>query len=176
VATASLNGKPHARLEHRSPGRVRARVPKGERNPVRMQEIQDELAQHPNVRHVEVNSATGSVLVTGEGTHRLQSALADVLTLIESAAQEESQEAGVDATVQLVKTADQKLRGLTNGRFSLRALVPATFITLGVRQLLRQGLSIGVVPWYVLVYYGVDSFLKLYPHYAPQREDTVVAK
>jgi hypothetical protein len=25
----------------------------------------------------------------------------------------------------------------------------------------------------VLIYYGVDSFLKLYPHYAPQRGDTV---
>jgi hypothetical protein len=138
-----------------------------------MQAIGDELAQHPAVRNVEVNSRTGSVLVTGEGTGRLRSAVSDVLTLIESVGHEESREAGVEATVQLVKRADQKLRGVTNGRFSLRALVPALFISVGIRELLKQGLSLGTIPWYVLIYYGVDSFLKLYPDYAPQRSDTV---
>lgn len=173
MPVASLNGKPRARLEHRSQGRVRVRVPKGERTPDRMQDVRDRLASHPNVRHVEVNSATGSVLVTGESTHHLQSALADVLTVVESVGQEEAREAGIDATVALVKSADEKLRGLTSGRFSLRALVPTVFVGLGIRQLMRQGLSIGVIPWYVLVYYGVDSFLKLYPNYAPRREDSV---
>lgn len=149
------------------------RVSKAERSADRMKAIQDELVQHPAVRSVEVNSQTGSVLVTGEGTGRLQSALADVLALIESAGQEESREAGIEAAVQLVKGADEKLRRVTSGRFSLRALVPAAFISLGIRELLRQGLSVGTIPWYVLIYYGVDSFLKLYPHYAPQRGDTV---
>jgi hypothetical protein len=38
--------------------------------------------------------------------------------------------------------------------------------------LIAEGLTVGAVPWYVLVYYGVDSFLKLYPEHAPQRPDT----
>jgi hypothetical protein len=37
----------------------------------------------------------------------------------------------------------------------------------GVRQLMAQGLTLGSIPWYVLLYYGVDSFLKLYPEHAP---------
>ena len=48
--------------------------------------------------------------------------------------------------------------------------MPAAFVSVGVRQLLAEGLTLGTVPWYVLIYYGVDSFLKLYPEHAPKRE------
>ena len=136
-----------------------------------MEEIGQRLREHPEVRHVEVNSATGSVLVTGENAGHLQSAMSDVLTLIESFAEEPAREAGIEATVELVRRADQKLRTATSGRFSLRLLVPTVFVSVGIRQLLRQGLTVGTIPWYVLIYYGIDSFLKLYPQYAPQRED-----
>lgn len=173
MSVASVNGKPKARLEHRSQGRVRVRVPKEERSPQQMHDIHQRLASHPQVGAVEVNANTGSVLVTGENTGRLQSILSEVFTLVESVAQENRREAGVEATVQLVKRADEKLRGVTSGRFSLRALVPTVFIGLGIRELFRQGLSVGTIPWYVLIYYGVDSFMKLYPNYAPQPGDEV---
>ena len=173
MAVASLNGKPPARLEHRSQGRVRVRLPKSERSPRVMEDIRQRLGEHPGVRHVEVNSATGSVLVTGENAGHLQSALGEVLTLIESFEEERAREAGVEATVELVRRADERLRTVTRGRFSLRVLVPTVFVSVGIRQLLRQGLSVGTIPWYVLIYYGIDSFFKLYPQYAPQRDDAV---
>jgi hypothetical protein len=173
MSMANPDGKPTARLEHRSAGRVRVRVTKSERSLEQMEEIRDRLAEHPQVRTVDVNPATGSVLVTGDHTGHLRSALADVLTLVETVRQEGIQEAGVQATVDFVKQADQKLRTATNGRFSLRAVVPALFVTFGIRELLREGLTLGAVPWYVLIYYGVDSFLKLYPEYAPRRGDQV---
>jgi hypothetical protein len=173
MSVAGVNGKPFARLEHRSPGRVRARLAKSERAPHVAEQVRSRLEEDPNVRRVDVNSSTGSVLVLGENTERLHSALSNVLTLIEAVGREDVPEAGVEATVDLVRRADEKLRAVTNGRFSLRALVPSLFITLGIRQLLRQGLSVGIIPWYVLVYYGVDSFLKLYPQYAPQQQTTV---
>lgn len=171
MAVASVNGKPPARLEHRSQGRVRVRLPKSARSPQLMEDIHERLREHPQVQHVEVNSATGSVLVTGNNAGHLQSALGDVLTLIESFEEDRTREAGIEATVELVRRADEKLRTATSGRFSLRVLVPTVFVSLGIRQLLRQGLTVGTIPWYVLIYYGIDSFLKLYPQYAPQREE-----
>lgn len=173
MAVANPDGKPVARLEHRSSGRVRVRLARADRSPQKMAQIQERLSQHAHVRSVEVNPVSGSVLVTGDHTGHLRSALADVLMVIESLPQEGAREAGVEASVDLVKRADEKLRGMTNGRFSLRALVPALFVSFGIRQLLVEGLTLGAVPWYVLIYYGVDSFLKLYPEYAPKREDTV---
>ncbi|MDQ6691903.1 MAG: hypothetical protein M3Z13_03960, partial [Candidatus Dormibacteraeota bacterium] len=53
-------------------------------------------------------------------------------------------------------------------RLSLKWIVPATFATMGVRQLMIQGFKLGTIPWYVLLYYGADSFMKLYPEHAPQ--------
>jgi hypothetical protein len=41
-------------------------------------------------------------------------------------------------------------------------------VALGLRQLARDGLTVGAVPWYVLIYYGADSFLKLYPEHRPE--------
>ena len=154
-------------LAHRSHGRVRARLERPFR-PEELDLIRDRLARHPDVSSVEVNPATGSVLLTGEHADRLHHALAEVVDLIAPVARGDELEPGVEAAVNVVKLADYRLRSATNGRFSLRALVPATFIAIGLRQLIAEGLSIGAVPWYVLIYYGVDSFLKLYPEFAPR--------
>jgi hypothetical protein len=173
MASTHPDGKPTAMLEHRSSGRIRVRLPRGERSPEQMEQIRERLSRHPDVDSVAANPATGSILVTGGRSSPLRSALAEFLTVVESVEQEGAREAGVEATVDLVKKADEKLRHATSGRFSLRALIPALLVSFGIRELLREGLTIGTVPWYVLIYYGVDSFLKLYPQYAPRPQDTV---
>ena len=121
---------------------------------------------------VDMNPRTGSVLVQGAREEGLLEALADVLDIVSAADAARSIEPGVEAVVGLVKRADGKVREATAGRLSLRWLVPTAFVAVGVRQLIAEGLTVGAVPWYVLVYYGVDSFLKLYPEHAPQRPDT----
>jgi hypothetical protein len=68
----------------------------------------------------------------------------------------------------MVRAADVRLQAATHGRISLRWLVPAAFVAPGLRQLAREGFTVGTVPWYVLLYYGADSFLKLYPEDRPE--------
>lgn len=157
-----------ARLEHRSHGRVRVRVPRQHRTTEALQRVQAHLESHPSVGQVAVNARTGSVLVEGGHTDALHAALQDVLEILESGSPEEGTEAGVDVAVNVVRRLDRQLGELTGGTITVRWLVPTTFIAVGLRQLLADGLTIGAVPWYVLMYYGVDAFLKLYPQHAPQ--------
>jgi hypothetical protein len=134
-----------------------------------MQRLRQRLAADPAVSSVEVNHRSGSVLVTGEHTADLHSALSTMLDIVETIARtEQPSDQAVNAVVNAVKAADEGLRRHTDGRLSVRWLIPAAFVSLGVRELLRQGLTLGAVPWYVLIYYGVDSFMKLYPEHSPQ--------
>ena len=165
-----IEQKPIAHLQHRSSGRARARLPKQERSPARMTQIKSRLEAQPGVQQVEVNSKTGSVLVQGDRDDEIQQALENAFNLVKSMQEGDASDQAVGSVVEVVKSADSKVRQLTGGRMSLRWLVPATFVGVGVRQLILEGLTLGTVPWYVLIYYGVDSFLKLYPEHAPHRE------
>jgi len=162
--------RPVAQLQHISSGRARARVHKRERTPTHMEQVKRRLEAHPGVKHVEVNAKTGSVLVKGDRDDQIQHALDDALNLVKGFEEGEPSDQAINAVVELVKDADSKVRHLTAGRISLRWLAPAAFVGVGLRQLIAEGLTLGTVPWFVLIYYGVDSFLKLYPHHAPHRE------
>lgn len=157
-----------AQLEHRSQGRIRVRVPRQHRTEAALERTRRHLESHPAISRVSVNHRSGSILVEGDQTDSLGSALEEVLEIFERAGPDQAADAGVEAAVTLVKSVDRRLGELTDGRLTLRWLVPAAFITVGVRQLLSQGLTLGNLPWYVLIYYGLDSFLKLYPQHAPR--------
>ena len=168
MAAVSPEPRVRARLEHRSEGRVRARVSRGYRSPKQMEAVRHRLSAHSSVRNVVVNHRTGSVLLEGKDTRALEDALKEVFEVVEEAATGEISPAGVESVVLLVRKADNRLRRTTGERFSLRWLVPAAFVAAGIRQLVREGPTLGAIPWYVLLYYGVDSFLKLYPEHAPR--------
>jgi Heavy metal associated domain 2 len=168
AGTAGAIPLPRASLEHRGSNRVRARVAREDRSPERMDRLRRQLSAHPAVDSVEVNHRTGSVLVHGEVATELEGAVRESLELVEEAGPENVPEAGVESVVLLVREVDRKLRRTTGSRLSLRWLVPTAFVGVGLRQLVREGLTLGSVPWYVLIYYGVDSFLKLYPQHAPK--------
>jgi hypothetical protein len=141
-----------------------------------MERLRGRLSRNPEVDSVEINLRSGSVLVVGAQTERLRQALEELMQLVADAGPGGLPEVGVEATVEVVKELDGRLGRITNGRVRLRALVPAAFISMGIRQLLRQGFTVGSAPWYVLMYYGVDSFLKLYPELAPQASRQGVPK
>lgn len=159
--------RPTARLEHAGPTRLRARVVRQERSRATLERVRREIAARPGVHEVRVNGATGSVLVEGPDRDQLHEAVSEALHLVRSFSGEESPDRGVEQVVRLVRTADRRLQAATDGRISLRWLVPAAFVGLGVRQFFQQGFTLGTIPWYVLLYYGADSFLKLYPEHAP---------
>jgi hypothetical protein len=158
----------HARVEHHTPGRVRVRVPREDRSPERMDRVRRQLEAHPAVNAVEVNPQTGSVLVRGEHTNGLRGALDACLEIVEEDGPENVQEAGLESALVLVGSLDRWIARSTGGQLSLRWLVPASFVAVALRQLVRQGVTLGELPWFVLLYYGVDSFIKLYPQHAPQ--------
>jgi hypothetical protein len=167
VARTTAKQKLPARLEHSSAGRVRVRVPKENRTERGMEALRHDLSSHPAVAAVEVNRQTGSVLVHGEDGPALTMAVGELLDVVEKAGPEGEGEVGVETAVGFIKAADRRLSQLTGRRVSLRWVVPAAFVGLGLRALAVEGLSVGTLPWFVLVYYGVDSFLKLYPEHAP---------
>ena len=165
----------HARVEHHTPGRVRVRVSREERSPEHMERVRRQLAAHPDVAGVDVNPQTGSVLVRGEHANGLRAALEECLEIVEEEGPENVEEAGLESALALVRGLDRWIGRTTGGQLSLRWLVPASFIAVALRQLVRQGVTMGDLPWFVLLYYGVDSFLKLYPQHAPRHPNGTAA-
>jgi hypothetical protein len=164
--------RPTARLEQCAAGRVRVRFERRHRVPENLERIRAHVRDLSGVEGVEVNHRTGSVLVRCIDLEAVRSAIAEICELLTPAVDEEAK-GGTDAIVATVRMADRRLQVLTNGRLSLRLIVPGAFIAFGIRQLLRTGLTVGSVPWYVLLYYGVDTFLKLNPQHAPAAEARV---
>jgi hypothetical protein len=145
-------------------------VPKTHRTRVSFESVQRHLESRAGVDRVAVNRSSGSILVEGDQNEPLRSALKEVLEIFEqSETPEDAAKAGVEVAVSLVQQLDERLMEMTDNKVTLRWLVPAAFISVGIRQLFAQGFTLGGIPWFVLIYYGVDSFLKLYPEYAPER-------
>lgn len=155
-------------VEHSSPGRMRVRLHKPHRNPETFRRLRNHLEKQASVASVEINERSGSLLIRAADADATRGALSDVLDLVGPMAADDRLEPDVTFLVEAVRSADQRIKAATKGKLSLKWMIPASFLTVGVRQLLAQGLTLGTVPWYVLIYYGVDSFLKLYPDHAPR--------
>jgi hypothetical protein len=170
MAVSSNGRQPVAHLRHRSHGRMRVTLERSDRSPGQMEQVKKRIESQPGIRSVDINPTTGSVIVTGEHNHQIEQALEAAVELVETLQQGKPSQKAVDTLVSAVKVADSRLRQTSSDRISLKWLVPGAFVGIGLRQLLAQGLTIGDVPWYVLMYYGVDSFLKLNPEHAPKAD------
>lgn len=142
------------------------RFQRGDWRPADLERVGAHVRQVVGVGEVVVNQRTGSVLVHCADSEPVRSALTEVCELLGPVV-EEGTGGTVDEIVAAVRTADRRLHAMTGGRLSLRWVVPGAFIAFGIRQLLRTGPTVGAVPWYVLLYYGADTFLKLNPQHAP---------
>ena len=103
-------------------------------------------------------------------TGRMRGAADEFLEIVEESGDAGKGEVGITTAVGLVKALDRRVQEMTGHRLRLRLLVPATFFGLGIRTLIVDGLTVGSMPWFVLVYFGIDSFLKLYPEHAPAKK------
>jgi hypothetical protein len=50
---------------------------------------------------------------------------------------------------------------MTNGVADLRLLVPLALGLFTIRQLIKQGLKLEEIPWYILAWFTFDAFIKL---------------
>ncbi len=162
--------RPSGRIEHAAHGRIRVRIAKPDRHPEQMEKVRAHVADLDEVHDVDVNYRTGSVLIHSSDADRVRQALQSVLDLVPIERENQTQ---VNALVAAVKLGDDRLKAASRGRVSLRWVVPGAFFAIGVRQLMKTGFTVGTVPWYVLLYYGADAFIKLYPEHAPATKQGV---
>ena len=156
-------------LEHSVPGRARLRVPKP-RTPQQVRQIAGRVERADHVRGVEVNPTTGSMLVRFAADDPLD-LIIDELGLLgfEIASAFDSKPGNVHtqtrsaaAIENVMSRANSKLHLMTRGHLDIRLAVPAIYMLLGVRNLLRQRGRLRDAAWYQLMYWAFDSFFKLH--------------
>lgn len=130
--------------------------------------LQRSIRSHPSVSAVAVNEKTGSIVVQGS-PGKVRGAVDEFLEIVEESGEAGDGEVGIATAVGVVKALDRRVQAVTGHRMRLRFLVPAAFFGLGLRALIVDGLTVGSLPWFVLVYFGIDSFMKLYPEHVPAK-------
>ena len=163
-----------ARIVHNTPGRLRLRLPR--------QALADEgaalqqvLASTAGVQMARVTQGASSLLVLYDPATVSVPALSEVLHAagVHVAPQAEDTEqsaaphpAGEHSLVsQLIgfftARADARVGTATHGWLNLRTVVPMAFGVMALREILSGRL--GAAPWYTLLWWMFDSYLKLHP-------------
>ncbi len=156
-------------LEHSVPGRARLRVPKP-RSAQQVRQIAGRVERAEHVRGVEANPTTGSLLVRFGADDPLDLIIDEISLLgfnIASAferkpANVHTQTRAAAAIENVMSHANSKLHVMTRGHMDIRLAVPAIYMLLGVRNLLRQRGRLRDATWYQLMYWAFDSFFKLH--------------
>ncbi len=163
-----------ATISHSVPGRLRVRVQAtsvGERDEVL--DAVASLGRTPGVRQVRTDHRTGSALVTYDPDELELDALVGLLRGAHAALRAlappsvvSSLDAGISETASVIRSgvrvADGSVMRATRGVVDLRVLVPIGLAGLSASQLVRNGIGLKTIPWYVLAYYAFDSFVKLH--------------
>ncbi|MBH8565759.1 hypothetical protein I8748_26910 [Nostoc sp. CENA67] len=147
-----------------TPKRLRLRVARQHRQPEEMQRIVNALEAQPNVTQVRTNISQGSIVINHDGKddswNNVVATLLDLGIIFGDIAEGKS-EAAMDISSAVVDL-NKRVEQATNGAVDLRLLFPFGLSILAVRQLLKQGWRIDIIPWYVLAWYAFDSFIKLH--------------
>jgi hypothetical protein len=163
-----------ATISHSVPGRIRVRVDAdttGQRNDV-LDAIKT-VSARPGIDQIRTDRRTGSALVTYDPD---ELSIDDAVALLRSAhsalhalappAVASVIEGGISDAAAVIRsgmrTADDSVMRATRGTVDLRVLLPIGLVGLSARQLLRNGIGLKSMPWYVLAYYAFDSFIKLH--------------
>ncbi|QIZ71106.1 HMA2 domain-containing protein [Oxynema aestuarii] len=153
-----------------SPGRIRLRVESFYRNRDTLEAIATRLRAGLAVDRLRSNMQTGSLTIfypseslsVAEAIVRLEDLGFPCITPPRHPPGDRSQAA--DEIVDVMTVFNSKVKQMSEGTVDLRFLVPLSFTLLALRQLTLKGWQLDVIPWYVLAWYGFDSFIKL--HYS----------
>jgi hypothetical protein len=156
-------------LEHQMAGRARLRVPKP-RTPKSVVTVARRIGRAKRVRQVDANQSTGSLLVSFSADDPIDLIVDDLRAVgIEVVAAirpmvgpVRTQSTGAAVVRQVMGKANEQLHQITEGKVDLRLVVPAIYLTLGVRNLLIQRARLRDATWYQLLYWSFDSFFKLH--------------
>jgi len=153
------------------PGRVRLKVPRGRGMLQTMQRIADALSLRDEVSDVQVHPHTGSILVHYDPERVKLDELHLALQLLGIAihrATTTGAPSSVAGVSEASATITRKVAGLnawvgqaTNGLGDLRLFVPLGLAAITTQQIVRHGLKVHDLPWYVGAWYAYQSFVTL---------------
>jgi hypothetical protein len=175
------NPEAHGQVISDTPGRLRIRMQRPHRHTEVIHQTKSNLEGMSGVRLVEMNPASGSVMVsynpTEISTDDILSMLRDagviVMQLATGMAMELPKAGRSSAATDLITAIDDLDRrvSLFSGRkFDLKLLFPAALFGLGIRQVFAQGLGLSQVPGYILLWYAFDSFWKFHHEEASEKK------
>lgn len=155
-----------AQVLHASPGRVRLRVQREDLESAAMVQAERALTGLTGVQGVRKNPVTRSVLITFDAQamdfEDLIVAAAEAGVVIEPAFEAPNVRSSrpIDQVItDFSRRVDERVRQGTGGTLDARTLLPIGLAALAARELMTTGLS--AAPWYVLLWYSFDSFMKL---------------
>lgn len=162
----------HNQVISHTPGRTRFKLPPHRRSYQEMERIASGLQAHPDVHDVQFNTQAGSVLVHHDphrsNVHEMKDVMRDLgVVFADVSGTSDLLSVGTSGGensfdfTSAISDLNQQVLAITNGVVDLRYIVPLGLGGLAVLQLLTFGWQFDLVPWFVLAYFAVDSFIKL---------------
>lgn len=162
------------------PGRMRVRLAPEQRTRDFMSALRERLAATDGLHTVDARPATGSMVIhyDAEGYSRehvintLEAAGVRIIDAPDGATHRNGNQtygsttATANRLVDVMADANEAIARATGRSLDLRLLFPFALGSWGIVRLARDGLQLGEVPAYVLLWYAFDAFWKL--NYAPR--------
>jgi len=156
---------------HAIPGRLRLRVGDLKRDPESAREIQERIADHPGVRQVEANPATGSVVIhfdpaAGPPGAFLRQIFPEHVTAEWEAAPAQALDgfsrgfAPAGRIAGLFRQVDRRVEATTGG-LDLKVLLPVVLFIFGMRALLAPKKKLALPTWYDLLWFAFGTYVAL---------------
>ncbi|CAL1241767.1 HMA2 domain-containing protein [Candidatus Methylocalor cossyra] len=158
-----------ARIASHVPGRLRVKLTPGRSTAGILAQIKADLEARQGIHGVAVNATTGSLTVEYDPQRHTSAGilglLEDLDVLVESLTHTGLGSGGATLTVgEAIDDLNARLSRFAHLPIDLRAVLPLGFVGLGVWSILRNGLLLDQVPGWLLVWAGIDLFVKTRPH------------
>ena len=171
---SSADALPLARIVHRIPGRMRIRFGRGTVTPEALSGLSATVLKVKGVERCEANGTTACLLIHFDeagfdadsfavaigGLAEVTSPNGTVIVAAPDARDEGPSRLARVINVRL-RLLDRRLRRATGDRVDLRTIVPIGFAGLAIREIMASSARLPAIPWYVLLWYAFDSYLRL---------------
>jgi len=150
---------PNAIIAHASVGRLRIKIPSQRGNLDALKSSGDQIAACPGILSIEVNPATGSMLLLHQTSVREIAEYARLKGLFSLQEQRDPKapSANVRRNVgETFKRFDEQIQSLTDGEMDLRGFVGAGLVVAGTAQILTG--NVGAIPWFTAYWYAFHMF------------------
>jgi hypothetical protein len=165
---------PAAFVTHLTSGRLRLKIPSARGDRDYLAEIGRKLSGIAGVNRIEINPATGSILILydslgleGLSDFALEQGLFELTTV---GPQKEPLSKRI---VKPLSEVSASVRRLSGGELDLPGLVFITLLGVGAVQILRG--NVGAPPWYTAFWYALGVFTKSLTDKVPKQEQVAAS-